>query len=329
MMNNAPGLKIIITIFIIVVSSILLYFLWYFKIARLTSEKLNYIQKNLKEQNISFTWDEDKKSGFPYRIETNLKNINIKFKKTDLYTSSINIIYQPWNKNHLLFKFPNDINILYEDKNIRIQNSNILASLVIDNNYQKRISLISDSITIIYNKTLYHITKPKLYFKTENLENIQYIISIDKLIYPPLFINNNILSQVYIKGRLLKYNEFNIKNYIKWFNNQGGINIDQFTVSTKNTNIIGNGFISLDKNTDIQSSFSLKSNSISNFISILEANTNLSKEILNTSKFIIKTVEATANLSNKTPEYSINIQNGYLNLMGIKLLTIPNLNSYF
>ena len=74
-MNKAPGLKIIIIIFIIFILSIFLYFIWYLKIDKLTIQKLHSLQNSLKQQNINFEWSEYKKSGFPYRIETNLKNI--------------------------------------------------------------------------------------------------------------------------------------------------------------------------------------------------------------------------------------------------------------
>ena len=47
-----------------------------------------------------------------------------------------------------------------------------------------------------------------------------------------------------------------------------------------------------------------------------------------TSKFIVKATETSSKLSNIKPIFSITIQNGFLYLMGIKLLTIPNLKKY-
>ena len=327
-MNKAPGLKIIIIIFLIFVLSIFLYFIWYLKVDKLTIQKLESIQNSLKQQNINFEWDEYKKSGFPYRIETNLKNININYNNTSLSTKSLKIIYQPWNKHHILIKFPNDLNIFYNNKNIRITNANILASLVIDKNFNKRISITSDKINIFLNKKTYYITKPELYFKIDNFENIQYVILMDKLIWAPLFVKNDVLSKLYINGKIVKYNNFNINHYLKWFTNEGGISFDKITININTTNLNGNGFISVDKNLDIQSSMSLSSNNINYFIKILEKNNFISKNILITSKFIVKATETSSKLYNKKPIFSITIQNGFLYLMGIKLLTIPNLKKY-
>ena len=327
-MNKAPGLKIIIIIFIIFILSIFLYCIWYLKVEKLTIEKLESIQNNLKQQNINFEWGEYKKSGFPYRIETILKNININYNNISLSTKSLKIIYQPWNKHHILFRFPNDINIFYNNKNIKIANAKILASLVIDKNSNKRISITSDKINIFLNNKTYYIIKPELYFKIDDFENIQYVILMDKLVWAPLFIKNDVLSTLYIKGKIIKYNNFNINNYLEWFTNEGGISFNKITININTTNLNGNGFFSVDKNLDIQSSMSLNSNNINYFIKILEKNNFISKNIVITSKFIVKATETSSKLSNIKPIFSITIQNGFLYLMGIKLLTIPNLKKY-
>ena len=55
----------------------------------------------------------------------------------------------------------------------------------------------------------------------------------------------------------------------------------------------------------------------------------ISANTLKTADFIIKAIEMSSEALNKKANYSISIQNGYLNLMGIKLLTVPNLKNYF
>ena len=46
-MNKAPGLKIIILIFIIFIFSIILYSIWYFQIEKITAHELKSIQNSL------------------------------------------------------------------------------------------------------------------------------------------------------------------------------------------------------------------------------------------------------------------------------------------
>ena len=67
-MDKAPGLKIIIIIFIIFIISISIYFLWYSTIEKLTTQQLNSIQNTLLQKNIELTWDKIYKSGFPFMI---------------------------------------------------------------------------------------------------------------------------------------------------------------------------------------------------------------------------------------------------------------------
>ncbi|MDB3956025.1 hypothetical protein N9423_08025 [Alphaproteobacteria bacterium] len=112
-MNKAPGLKIIIITFITLLLSIALYIIWYFQIEKITTQELKSIQNQLLNKNVNFTWEHEHKSGFPYRIEKELNNINIKFKNINLSTEKLKIIYQPWNKKHIIFLIPNNIAIKY------------------------------------------------------------------------------------------------------------------------------------------------------------------------------------------------------------------------
>ena len=329
-MDKAPGLKIIILIFIIFIVSISIYFLWYFKIEKLTTQQLNSIQNILLQKNIEFTWEKIYKSGFPYRIEKKIKNINIKFQNTNITTKNLKIIYQPWDIKHIIFQIPNEIKILNNNKNnITIANSNILASLIIDKFFKKRISITSNNITFLLNKKAYDFGKSEIYFKTDDIDNLKYAILIDKLSWPPVFINNNTINKLSINGEIIKYKNIDINNYYKWFSNEGGIRIETFKININEAEITGNAFISLDKNLDIQSSASLNSNKLNNIFILLEKNNVISTNILKTVDFIIKATEMSSEVLNKKANYSISIQNGYLNLMGIKLLIVPNLKNYF
>ncbi len=327
-MDKAPGLKIIILIFIIFIISISIYFLWYSKIEKLTTQQLNSIQNTLLQKNIELTWEKIYKSGFPYRVEKKINNINIKFQNTNITTKNLKIIYQPWDIKHIIFQIPNEIKIL-NNNNITIANSNILASLIIDKFFKKRISITSNNITFLLNKKVYDFGKSEIYFKTDNTANLKYAILIDKLSWPPVFINNNTINKLSINGEIIKYKNIDINNYYKWFSNEGGIRIETFKINIDEAEITGNAFISLDKNLDIQSSASLNSNKLNNIFILLEKNNVISTNILKTADLIIKAIEMSSEALNKKANYSISIQNGYLNLMGIKLLTVPNLKNYF
>ncbi len=327
-MDKAPGLKIIILIFIIFIISISIYFLWYSKIEKLTTQQLNSIQNTLLQKNIELTWEKIYKSGFPYRVEKKINNINIKFQNTNITTKNLKIIYQPWDIKHIIFQIPNEIKIL-NNNNITIANSNILASLIIDKFFKKRISITSNNITFLLNKKVYDFGKSEIYFKTDNTANLKYAILIDKLSWPPVFINNNTINKLSINGEIIKYKNIDINNYYKWFSNEGGIRIETFKINIDEAEITGNAFISLDKNLDIQSSASLNSNKLNNIFILLEKNNVISTNILKTADLIIKAIEMSSKALNKKANYSISIQNGYLNLMGIKLLTVPNLKNYF
>ena len=54
----------------------------------------------------------------------------------------------------------------------------------------------------------------------------------------------------------------------------------------------------------------------------------VSKNTLIKANLIIKAIEIASKTSNKQSIFSINIRNGYLFLMGIKLLEIPNIREY-
>ena len=329
-MDKAPGLKIIILIFIIFIISISIYFLWYFKIEKLTTQQLNSIQNTLLQKNIELTWEKIYKSGFPYRVEKKINNINIKFQNTNITTKNLKIIYQPWDIKHIIFQIANEIKILNNNnkKNITIANSNIIASLIIDKFLEKRISITSNNITFLVNQKAYDFGKSEIYFKTDNTANLKYAILIDKLSWPPVFINNNTINKLSINGEIIKYKNIDINNYYKWFSNEGGIRIETFKINIDEAEITGNAFISLDKNLDIQSSASLNSNKLNNIFILLEKNNVISANTLKTANFIIKALEMSSEALNKKVNYSISIQNGYLNLMGIKLLTVPNLKNY-
>ena len=192
-MNKAPGLKIIIITFITLLLSIALYIIWYFQIEKISTQELKSIQNQLLNKNIHITWEQEYKSGFPYRIEKELNNINIKFKNINLSTEKLKIIYQPWNKNHVIFLIPNNITIQYGQERIIVNNSKILASLIIDKFFHINASIVSDEISFNFLKKNYDFNKVKMHLKTSDEDELRFAILADKLLLPPLFIKKNII----------------------------------------------------------------------------------------------------------------------------------------
>ena len=327
-MPKAPGFKIIILIFIIFIISIILYSVWYFQIEKITTHELKSIQKSLLNKNIELTWEETIESGFPYRIEKKLNNVNLKFNNTQFSTKILKIIYQPWNKKHIIFLIPNDINILNVKKKITIHTSKLLASLTIDKFSKGRISIVSDKIIFNLKKNIYDFRKIEMHLKTNDTDNLQFAILIEKLSLPPAFIKENTINKFYINGDVLKYKNFYSNNYLSWLSKEGGIQIENLKLDINETNIIGNGFFSLDKNFDLLNTFSISSNKLENIFILLEKNNYISKSTSIQADLIINAIKIAAEISNKKAIFSIKMQNDYLYLMDIKLIKIPNFKQY-
>jgi len=327
-MHKAPCLKIIIITFIIFLFSIALYIIWYFQIEKISTQELKSIQNQLLNKNIHITWEQEYKSGFPYRIEKELNNINIKFKNINLSTEKLKIIYQPWNKNHVIFLIPNNITIQYGQERIIVNNSKILASLIIDKFFHINASIVSDEISFNFLKKNYDFNKVKMHLKTSDEDELRFAILADKLLLPPLFIKKNIINALYIDGDLINYKNFDINSYYSWLYKEGGINIKNFKLTFNETNLNGNAFLSLDKNFDIQSTLSMYSNNLNNMFALLEQDKFISKNTIKKASLIIKAIEVASELSNQKATFSINIRSGYLYLMGIKLIEVPNLKSF-
>ena len=327
-MNKAPGLKIIFLIFFIFIFSIILYSIWYLQLEKITTQELKSIQDSLLSRNIELTWEQATESGFPYRIEKELNNISLKFNNIKLSTAKLKIVYQPWNKKHIIFLIPNKITIKYGQEKMIVNNSKLLASLIIDKFSHINASVVSDKISFNFLKKNYDFNKVEMHLKTSDEDELRFAILADKLSLPPLFIKKNIINTSYIDGDLINYKNFDINNYYSWLYKEGGINIKNFKLAFNETNLNGNAFLSLDKNFDIQSTLSIYSNNLNNMFALLEQDKFISKNTLKKANLIIKAIETASKLSNQKATFSINIRSGYLYLMGIKLMKVPNLKSF-
>ena len=236
----------------------------------------------------------------------------------------MSIIYQPWNIKHIILKSSETINILKKNNKIII-NPVMMASIRNNKLNEKIIAININEISILDKKYTHKINKPEIYFREDNKNNLLYSIKIKELLYQPIFIDNNAITNIDINGSLSNYKNLNINNYYKWLSNEGGIDIDNFKLNINKTFINGNAFIGIDENIDIQSSISLEANNLYELFLILKNKNFINKNTLETSKFIIKAIEIASKASNTNPKFSINIQNGNLSLMGVKLLNVKKI----
>ena len=292
----------------------------------MTEEKLIILKNNLKQNNIIFTWDNIEKFGFPYRVVNKLNSVKIKLYNTEIFLENLSIINQPWNIKHIILKSSEIINILNQNNKITI-NPEIMASIRINKLNEKIIAININEIIVLNNNYKHKINKPEIYLKEDNKNNLLYSIRIKELIYQPIFIENDAIKNIDINGSLANYKNININNYYTWLSNEGGIDIDNFKLNINKTFINGNAFIGMDENMDLQSSISLEANNLYEIFLILRNKTFISKNTLETSKFIIKAIEIASKASNTIPKYSINIQNGRLNGK-VKILIIKKKRPY-
>ncbi|PPR17189.1 MAG: hypothetical protein CFH33_00059 [Alphaproteobacteria bacterium MarineAlpha9_Bin3] len=306
---------------IIFIFFIILYYFFYFKIEKLTEKHLITFQNQLHENNINFSWKNVDKSGFPYRIVNKLKSVEIKINNTDIFLKSLDIIYQPWNIKHILIKTSEKIDITHMNNSIIIF-PDILGSIVLNENNEKRVSFNFEKIQVIIDKNINEISKPEIYIREQENSNLEYSITIKELFFYPSFMEKNSIRNLLINGELINYKDFNINKFYDWFSSQGGLDIDNFSLNIDKILIKGNAFLGLDENLDIQSSISIETNELDKLIMILKNENVITKSLFETLNIIIKAIEIS---SSNIPKFSINIQNGYLSLMGIKIINIPNL----
>ena len=216
------------------------------------------------------------------------------------------------------------MNILSQNNKIIIH-PDLMASIRINKFNKKIIAINIDEINILNNQYSHKINKPEIYFRENNKKQLLYSIKIKELFYQPIFTENNIITNIEINGALANYKNVNMNNYYTWLSNEGGIDIENFKLNIDETFIKGNAFIGIDENEDIQSSISLEANNLYDLFLILSNKNLITKNTLKNSKFIIKAIEIASKASNKTPTFSINIQDRYLSLMGVKLFNVQDL----
>ena len=230
--KNAPGLKYIIILFLMLGLSIFIYIYWYSIVSKSSKNHLIKFRQDFTNQEIEIKWNQILTTGFPYRIEHDLNNMEVKFKNVFFKTKSLKLINQPWNLRHFIIKIENDIIINNNIKNIKITNNNLISSLIFENNLNKRISIQSDMLRIFFAKFSLEFNKPELYSRKSDVNNNEIYFYANKLIYRKA--NNLELKNINIHTYLLNVTKFNVKNTKDWLTNEGGIEINNFSLLIDN-----------------------------------------------------------------------------------------------
>lgn len=324
---KAPGLKYIILMFLFIGLSILIYIYWYFQVSENSKNYLINYKEKLSHQDIKIEWAEIETKGFPYRIEHNINDIKIKFNDHIIESKNIKFINQPWNFRHFLIKLENNINLQNKDQSIKILNENLISSLIIEKDLTKRLSIQSNLLNILFRDISIKLLMPEFHFRSTNKENIEAFISANTLLINDL--NSMQIDKIIIEADILNTNNLNNQSLISWSIMNGGIDIKNFTFSINNNPLYFNGFLGLDKNSEILSSISLKGEGVEDLLKIMKKKNIINSDIYKASNLIIKTINISSKLIDKEPTYSLNSQNGELYFMNIKLLKLVDLKKYF
>ncbi len=331
MKNNhssiAPGLKYIILFFIILILLICTYIYWYSTLLKNSENHLIKFNKNLKNNEIEINWDEIITKGFPYRIEKNLKNVELKYKNIFIQTKNIKIINQPWNLKHFIIKIENEISVKNKIKKLKIINDGLISSFKIKDKSNIRLSIQSKSLKINSEKFLIQLFNPELHIRNFNENNIESVFITKNIVFP-LKNNEAHFENINLHGSILNYSNIKIKDIKNWFINEGGIDLKNISFLINNKPISFSGFISLDKKFNILSTLSLNGTGLRNLLIFLKNKEVITSEIFEASDIIIETINISSKLIDNEPTYTLNIQDGILSLMNVKILNVPNLEKY-
>jgi len=324
--KSISGLKNILLLFSLIIFLIAVYICWYIFLINNSKEQLSIIKKNLIDKNIYISWNLSKTSGFPYRLENNLNDVIIKYKKQNIFIKNIKLINQPWKLKHYIIKINDEIKISNEIDNININIQNLVASYILKENLNFRASIQINKMILKHENSSYTFNKPLLHFRNTSEQDLDYAFLIKNIILPEN-IKDLKVKDINSKGKILKYKNFYFeKNNII---NNSGIDIEKFDININNDAFTLQGFIGLDKNYNIISSVSFYSEGMINFLKFLNEKDFISDQLTKACSLIIKAVNISSKLAKENPIYTINIQNNYLSFMNIEIFKIPTLKKYF
>ena len=324
----APGFKFLLGFAFLIIVALASYVIWYYSLTKNTSSELLKIKQLLLTNNIQSTWQKHYISGFPYRIEINFVNLNLIYLNTYINIKDSKIVFQPWNKKHI---------ILISDK-IKIQNKQknskniILEDIKASYNYRKnsftRISINTKKTRVVINNKHHNLKNSEIHYRQFEHPNGQFFIKIDDWVSPKESIFNEPINSIILEGDLINVKKININNLYDWIKTDGGIDFKNLSFNLNNTTINGQGFLGIDYNDNFLGSFVFHYKKLSKIFKKLEDNNIISNQTYKALSIITEATEALAKLNNKIPSIAINMQDGFLNIYGIKIIKLPKSNKF-
>jgi len=331
----SKGFKYLISLFVLIAIAIFLYIFWYNFIAKNSDEKLTIIGDNLTSNEIIFNWQNKEISGFPFRIEIKLENVELNYLKYFIHFKNIQIIYHPWNLNHILIISKN-ITISENENNSEIIKNNIDDSKYIfiknaKSSYSKRNENVRISIiTEENNFDLFKFKKSEIHILNQkNSTDAKIAVAIKNIKNTDGIYFYRDIDLINFEGKILEVKKVNLKNINKWINTFGGLELENINIKSNTTNITGNGFIGLDKNYKPMGSFTIQYENASDIFKEFKKNNVLSETIWKALFMAFKASESLAKFNDEIAETSITLQDGYLNIFGIEMLKMKGFEKFF
>ena len=251
----APGFKFLLGLAFLIIVALASYVIWYYSLAKNTSSELLKIKQLLLTNNIQSTWQKHYNSGFPYRIEINFVNLNLIYLNTYIDIKDSKIVFQPWNKKHIILIADN---IKIENKQENSKNI-ILEDIKASYNYKKnsftRISLNTKKTRVVINNQHHNLKYSVIHYRQLEQPNGQFFIKIDDWVPPKESIFNEPINSIILEGNLINIEKININNLDDWIKTDGGIDFKNLSFNLNNTTINGQGFLGIDYNDNFIGSF--------------------------------------------------------------------------
>jgi len=324
----SPSFKFVLGLACLIIVASASYVVWYYSLAKNINSELLKIKQLLLTNNIESTWKKHYISGFPYRIEINLLNLNLIYLNTYIDVNNSKVVLQPWNTKHIIF-ISDKIEIHNKQEN---SNNIILEDIKASHNYKRnsftRISVNTKKTRLVVNNKHHNLKNSEIHYKQFEHPDGQFFIKIDGWIPPKESIFNEPVNSIIIDGELINVEKININNLYDWIKTDGGIDFKNLSFKLNETTINGKGFLGIDYDDNFLGSFVFHYKKLSKIFKKLEDNNIISNQTYKALSIITEATEALAELNNKIPSITINIQDGFLNIYGIKIIKLPKSNKF-
>ena len=347
--NYAPGFKLLVILVFLIVIGIFVYVMWYNSVSKRANTALLDIVHNLSSNNIGLEWKHIDISGFPFRIEIKLHDIDITYLNYIFNLRNTRVVHHPWNPNHILII--SDKILLGTQDNYTNYNEGNLSKykfnyILIENakaSYSKknnniRISIqIEEAVFKLYEelKGMEHVNAYRLetseihFLNQSNASDAKLAIKINNLIFPEKSFLNDPINFITLEGNIIDIKKIKLNNFNEWLQTDGGLDIEKLFLNMNKTIIRGNGFLGIDKNYNLIGTFVLNYSGLSRIFENLYEKSIISKTTSKALSIAADATEALAEFNNKSPEVNLMLQDGFLYMFGIQIIKIADVKNFF